>query len=100
MIKLSEVFSGSQLIRDADARMTLGPSSEHPGSVCYALEPPFIDEANAHANIAAIITTKEFASRVDSQKGCVVSHDPKISFYTLHNRLFENGSLKPHVLDE
>jgi len=100
MIKLSEVFSDSQIVRDADARMTLGPGSEHQGSVCYALEPPFIDEANANANVAAIITTKELASRVDSQKGCVVSDEPKLAFYTLHNRLFESGSLKPHALEE
>ena len=99
-MQLSELFPAREVIRDAAVALTFGPASEQPGSVCYGLDPAILATANANPNIAAVITTPEFADRVDAEKGCVLHSRPQQAFYDVHNRLFHEGRLHPHDLSE
>ena len=99
-IQLSAVFSAGEVARDAAVALTFGPASTRPGAVCYALDSGILAIANANPNIVAVITTPALADRVDLEKGCVVHPQPQGAFYQIHNRLFDEGLLRPHGRSE
>lgn len=92
MYRLSDVLEDDQpLIRDAEFKQTDFASSVMPKSLCFAAALKYLRSANDNPNISAIVTTPELADAVDADKGVVADEKPEQLFYSLHNRLANEG---------
>ena len=89
MLKLSNLVSSDIIKRDADIHLTHYPSSRYSGTLCFALNEFYIQEANHNEAISAVITTLSLADSVSSEKGLIIHDSPKKSFFEIHNKLAE-----------
>lgn len=95
-MRLSSFFSESEISKDAEVLVTLPPTADQSGIVCYILDESALQIANANDQVTAVIVTPDLKPLVGPNKGCVVATNPKEAFYRLHSHLVEAGMLRPH----
>jgi len=93
-MRLSSFFNGTELIRDAEVKLTHYADQSIDGIVCFALNESFIKKANQNEHVKAIITSEAMAHLVDKSKGLVLSSHPKKTYYELHNYMYTNGYME------
>lgn len=94
-MKLSQiinVLNDTKLIKDSDFNqlgMATSNFSEH-GVLSFLIDNKFLDSIKNNKNISAVITTEELVENfTDGKIGIIVSENPKLTFYKLHNYLVE-----------
>jgi UDP-3-O-[3-hydroxymyristoyl] glucosamine N-acyltransferase len=63
--------------------------------LCFVVEERYLREANDNPNVAAVITSSRFATKVRGDVGLGVAPDPQYTFYELHNRLVRERGMAP-----
>lgn len=95
-MKLSEHFQGASLARDGEfAHLDLA-DSESPGSLAFCQQLDYVLAAAKNPNVSCIITKHEFLPDV-REKGVAVAPDPRLAFFRLYRKLFDEGRLRPQM---
>lgn len=97
-MNLSEFFTDKKLVRDAHVKLTHFANQSLDGIICFVLNKGFIEQANKNENVKAIITYDKYKDLVHSDKGLIISDNPKKDYYLLHNYMFEHGYM--YMVDE
>lgn len=90
-MKLSEFFTDEKLVRDAHVKLTHFANQSLDGIICFALNEGYVAQANKNENVKAVITYDKYKDLVHSDKGLIISDNPKNDYYLLHNYMFEHG---------
>lgn len=92
-MKLSDLSFG-KLIRDAEFNW-LGLTAEEYKEkkvLTFLINEKYFKEIESNSSITSIITTKEVAKKIDSDKyGILISKNPRKDFFELHNRLVKEN---------
>lgn len=91
------------LRRDAEVARTLsvdpgagaGADDGRPGGLGFAADAARLAKAAALPGLAALVVPEALAGAVPASLGVVVSDDPEMTFWTLHNRLAEAHGMGP-----
>lgn len=95
-LKLSEYFSGAALVRDgAFAHLDLA-DAETPGALAFCQQLDYARAAARNANVACVIAKPEFVPDLGA-KGMAIAQDPRLAFFRLYRRLFDEGRLRPQM---
>ncbi|MBS0409750.1 MAG: hypothetical protein JSR86_07530 [Proteobacteria bacterium] len=78
---------GLKVLRDAAFAVTGKLSTPLPGVLAPLRSERYLDEANACANLAAVITTPALAERIDGRLGVAVASEPDAAHAEVHARL-------------
>lgn len=90
-MQLSKFFTDEKLVRDTNVKLTHFANQSLEGIVCFVLNEGYINQANKNENVKAIITYEKYKDLVQSNKGLIISDNPKMDYYLLHNYMFEHG---------
>jgi len=75
--------------------LNIGMSSTGlPESLTFLDNQFFIDEILNNDNIHAVITTAKLAKKINKKKLCILSEDPRYSFYQLYNHFSKQQDIK------
>lgn len=94
--RLSEHFDGPRLARDGEFASLDEAESQSPGSLVYCQQLDYVLAAAANPNVSCIITKPEFLPEVKA-KGVAFASDPRLAFFRLYRRLFDEGWLQPQM---
>ena len=96
-MKLSDFFEPKMIARDGAFSKTMYPGTSEPESICYAAKQTYLEIAMGNENVSAIITTAQLSSLVDNTRGLVVSENPQLEYYRLHNHLVKSKLMQVHT---
>jgi len=93
----------ASLRRDAEVSRTLstvpgdgaGIDDGPPGGLGFVMDARRLAEAEALPGLAALVVPGALVDAVPARLGVVVSDDPEMTFWTLHNRLAEGHGMGP-----
>ncbi len=94
---LSDYFSSDSILKDtAFDRLCLSNSPPCGKGLSFLEDLRFLDELNENRGIAAVICTADVVEHLSAHiQGVVVSEQPRISFFRLHNRLSQDPAYAP-----
>ncbi len=91
-MKLSELGIG-KVLKDADFDW-LGLTAEiyeNKRVLAYVGSEKFIPELMNNSSITAVITSPQIATKIDEKLGKIITDNPKVDFFKLHNKLANDG---------
>lgn len=94
-MKLIDFFDEAAIVNPHDFFVTYSPYHNLPGSIAYASSKNIIEKLNSDESVSVVITIEELSSFVLKSKGIIVSTNPQLAFYQLHNKLVKNNLMKP-----
>jgi UDP-3-O-[3-hydroxymyristoyl] glucosamine N-acyltransferase len=91
-MKLSEIGDPSlEVVRDG-VFASLGFVWYETGELLVFLESErYLPELQANPHVSGVLTTRALAERIPGKTGVAVAANPRLTFYTLHNRLAETA---------
>jgi UDP-3-O-[3-hydroxymyristoyl] glucosamine N-acyltransferase len=90
-MKLSEINTGSiEVIRDGEFESLGNITQNKLKQLSFVEDRRYLSSLPLDSNISCILTTHELAPLVPKSMGIIVSNNPKISFYRIHNHLARN----------
>ncbi|MBV1931534.1 MAG: hypothetical protein KUG71_07440 [Porticoccaceae bacterium] len=93
MYKLSSFFKDTE--RDGEFSQTQFSNTSMSKSLCFIGKEQYLHQANKNDNVSAVIVSNKLANKVEPEKGLVVTDDPELSFYKLHNELHNYHNMNP-----
>ena len=94
--RLSDWFPPQSIIRDGQFSHLDQANCSEEGALVYSANIKFLKIALKNSHITAIITTPELISLVDIHP-CIVSENPRLSYYRLYQTLSLKGLLCPSI---
>lgn len=95
MLNLLDFFKQDEVYRNINFQNTYCPFAVQNNSIGYAANDKVIKLINEDENIVGVITTDEFKELINKKKGVVISNNPQLSYYNLHNTLVDSNLLPP-----
>jgi UDP-3-O-[3-hydroxymyristoyl] glucosamine N-acyltransferase len=93
-----DIAEGGQIIHPGAFRYTMYPGTKEPFSICYAGGEKFVQQAVANPHISCIITTEKYATKIPASKGLIITDNPQLLYYRIHNKLVSER--KVQLLEE
>ena len=87
-MKLSELPFG-EVLRDGEFDWLGLTSEEYEGKrhLTFLTSDKYLDEVNRNKTLSCVITTEELSCKISEKFGIILSDNPKIEFFRLHNNL-------------
>jgi len=95
-MKLSEVKTNVNVIRDADVVHLSHIDSKLPETLIFCDQEKFVRRVNEKKNVSAVIVTPELAPRIDDRLGVATCELPRKAFYQIHEQ-FVSEHLYPFI---
>ena len=94
-MKLLDFFQDSEIIRDKEFSTTYSPFHQMKGALSFACSKVIIDKINRDSNVSVVITYEQLVDFVNVEKGVVISKNPQLSYYELHNAIQHRNLFQP-----
>ncbi|MGB6105267.1 MAG: DapH/DapD/GlmU-related protein [Pusillimonas sp.] len=96
-MNLSDFFSDIEILMPGSFDQLDETQTTAPASLVYCQNLDFLRQALQNRNVSAVITTPQLAAEIpqDQPIGVVCSKDPRLSFFTLYNKLYHKQSIRP-----
>jgi len=93
--RLSDWFESSRIVRDGEFASTQLAETTVPKSISFAEDTNYVKLINENSSVTCVVTTRELHQDFSDQFGLVLSDNPKLDFFLLHNHLAQNIFSKP-----
>jgi|GEM_PF-837202 UDP-3-O-[3-hydroxymyristoyl] glucosamine N-acyltransferase len=93
-LKYIKLPKSDHIFRDSQFAVTHYATSNLKNTLCFVENEGYLLKANKNDNISCIITFEKFKEDVNANKGLIISESPKMTFFNIHNQLFEKYSYK------
>ena len=93
---LSEYFDQALLVRDGEFAHLDEAESQSPRSLVYCQQLDYLRAAARNPNVSCIITKPELVADA-KDKAVALAPEPRLVFFHLYRRLFEEGRLRPQM---
>jgi UDP-3-O-[3-hydroxymyristoyl] glucosamine N-acyltransferase len=93
--KISDWFPPEKIVSDGEFAFTQLVDTNKPNSITFCESQQYIKPINSNPAITSIITTQDLVNKFDSQLGIIISKNPRLDFFLLHNTLAEKIVNKP-----
>jgi UDP-3-O-[3-hydroxymyristoyl] glucosamine N-acyltransferase len=97
LMKLSEYITGKRLTVDGDFQFLGQCGSAKPQTLAYCDTIFHLQTALANPNISCVIIPKDLEKSVTKKIGLLLTDQPRVEFYKLHNQLAAKNLLQPEM---
>ncbi|MGH8691141.1 MAG: hypothetical protein ACREUS_08945 [Burkholderiales bacterium] len=95
-MRLSEYFDRDAVVRDGEFANLDEADSGTPGSLAFCQQLDYLVAAANNPHVSCIVTKPEL--RADAkEKALALAPDPRLAFFRLYRRLFQEGRLRPQM---
>jgi UDP-3-O-[3-hydroxymyristoyl] glucosamine N-acyltransferase len=95
-MRLSDYFERAAVSRDGEFVALDEANSQAPQSLVFGQQLDYVRLAAANRHVAGIVTKPELAADA-GDKALVLVSDPRLAFFRVYRRLFEEGRLQPQM---
>jgi UDP-3-O-[3-hydroxymyristoyl] glucosamine N-acyltransferase len=96
VMKLSEYFDRAAVARDGEFAGLDEADSQLPRALVFCQQLDYLRTAAGNAHVSCIIAKPELA-RDAGDKALALAADPRLAFFRLYRRLFDEGRLQPQM---
>jgi UDP-3-O-[3-hydroxymyristoyl] glucosamine N-acyltransferase len=95
-MRLSEYFDRAAVLRDGEFAGLDQADAQAPLSLVFCQQLDYVQAAAGNRHVSCIVTKPELAQDV-KDKALVLVPDPRLAFFRLYRRLFEESRLQPQM---
>lgn len=95
-MKLSAYFERDAVVRDGEFSGLDEADAEIPGSLAYCQQLDYLLKAASNPHVSCILTRPELRADAGG-KALALAADPRLAFFRLYRRLYEEGRLRPQL---